>query len=210
MINELITSLKDLLTVNNINNFIKAGEDFYKEFCQEILEYSKNDDLDNIKAICLEISRIDAEWNYLSNHFNNSSSSALNKLDELEFVKSLLSRILGMIHIKAEDKFIKLNNSSQISQKITQAYNNLISLCRNLINIDLNKLTQGLNKFKFALSDIDMEDIINLLNSITEPETTHPEIHLDRYALQSFIIHKAENASLQAELKLIIPLLFYL
>jgi hypothetical protein len=69
MINELITSLKDLLTVNNINNFIKAGEDFYKEFCQEILEYSKNDDLDNIKAICLEISRIDAEWNYLSNHF---------------------------------------------------------------------------------------------------------------------------------------------
>ena len=202
--NKLIKDFENVFSSENINDYIKKGEAFYNNFCSQIIKYSKNDDMENIKTICTDISKTNAEFHYLSFHFSDTSS------DELMLIKGLLSRILDILQTKAEDLFMKLGNNPQITKDIIHAHNHLNTLCRNLIYIDLKKLIHGLDNTKLTLSDIDIESIINLLNSLPKQENTFTETSIDRFTYQSFIIRTAEQVSYSNELRLIIPLLFYL
>ncbi len=208
MNNKLIDSLKNVLSYKKINDFIKAGELFYEEFCKQIIYLSKNDNLETIKEICTEISKTDTEFIYLSPHFNNPA------LEELMFINNLFSRAQDAMHSKTLSLFMKLGNNPQIMENIIHTYNQLNTLCQNFIYIDLKKFINGLDKIKFSSSynndDIDIKSIINILNSLFEEEHEQTEVPLDYFTLLSYITRTAEQVSYSCELKLIIPLLLLL
>ncbi len=202
MDSKLIARFKNVISTKNINDYIKKGEEFYEQFCSEIIEYSKNDNIETIKNICAEISKIDTGFHYLSSYFNNSNT------DELILVKGLLSIVLDILHTKSKNIFMKLGDNSQLTRELIHSYNCLNTLCQNLIYIDLINLKQGLEKIKLTLTDIDTISIINLLNNLPLNNSSCTAQSLDHYSLQSYILNTAEQVSYSSKLRIFIPLLF--